>query len=73
MKTPHPAAHDDTPAPDRGKTPPELACRLANVEWAIIAGRGPYRTHTERLHALEAAGTIPDEVNFPRIAAGLPR
>ena len=68
MTTPHPAAHDDTPAPDRGKTPPELACRIANVEWAIIAGRGPYRTHTERLRALQAAGEVRDDEWFAALA-----
>ncbi len=52
---------------------PELACRLANVEWAIIAARLPWTTHTARIRELEAAGVVPDDANFDRMAAGVPR
>lgn len=71
-----------TPSPDPQRsalaaavaTPdPELACRLANVEWAIIAARLPWTTHTARIRELEAAGVVPDDANFDRMAAGVPR
>lgn len=46
----------------------EVACKRVNVAWAIVAGRLPWRTHVERIHALEAAGLVPDETAFPGAA-----
>jgi hypothetical protein len=46
-------------------------CRAANALIAIELGRLPWRTHSARIRELEAAGAIPDEVNFARITSGL--
>lgn len=70
MQTPHPTRHDDTPGRDAGKTPPELACKIVNAQWALIAGRLPYRTARERLAAMEAAGLVHNEAYFARLATG---
>jgi hypothetical protein len=45
---------------------PETACRVVNVEWAIIAGRLPWKSHVQRLKDLEAAGAVHDETWFAR-------
>ncbi len=42
----------------------ERACRLANLAWHWVVTRAPYRSHLDRLRALEAAGAVPDEMHF---------
>ena len=50
----------------------ERAVLATNMAWSIVRGRLPYPTHAARLHALAAAGVVPDEVYFARLATEAP-
>jgi hypothetical protein len=52
---------------------PEVAVRVVNALVAVELGRLPHPTHLARIKELEAAGAVPDEAAFPRLASGLPR
>ena len=46
----------------------ERACRLANLAWHWVVTRAGYRSHLDRLRALEAAGVVADETYFAGLA-----
>jgi hypothetical protein len=50
----------------------ERACRLANLAWHWAVTRDGYRSHLDRLRALEAAGAVADERFFARLAGRSP-
>ena len=69
-----PATPDKRSAPagaDKPHPDPEVVAKIVRGQWAIVAGRQGWRSHLERIHALEDSGLIMDDVNFPRIASGL--
>ena len=62
-------------APDASRLDPgdmERAARIANLAWAVVANRLPYRSHRDRLRALEAAGEWMHE-DHPVFASGIVR
>lgn len=68
----HPAAAGapSTFAPDKpGPTTDDMerAARLAGLAWDWLVTREGFRSHRDRLRALEAAGAVADEAYFARL------
>lgn len=62
MQPANPLERSASAAPDN-QPDADLACRVVNVGWAIVASRGPYRSHLDRWKALKATGRLFDETN----------
>lgn len=49
--------------------PIDAASKASTVAWVLASTRGRARSHLDRLHELEAAGQVTDEMWFARHAA----